>query len=223
MTPRRLTRSRDQQLAGVAGGMAEYLDVDPTVIRILWILAVVFTAGLAILAYIILAFVMPEASFATTAYPGGYPTPYGAAPAAGAPGSWDQPAPTTPAWSPDWAANAQAEAHARRRPQGRGLGAAAIVGAVLIVIGGLAFIDAVFPGWSGAVILGPAVVIALGAALVVASIRRGDDTVAAQVPAAPTGPMVPAAPPAPLATEPPSADAQPTSWEGTDTQAVDRA
>ena len=199
MNPRRLTRSRDRQLAGVAGGMAEYLDVDPTVIRILWILAVIFTAGLAILAYIVLAFVMPEASYAAAAYPAGYPAGYPAPPAPGAAGAWGQPATAAPTWSPDYAANAAAT-QARQRSQGRGLGAAAIIGMVLVVIGAIAFVDAVFPGWSGAVILGPSVIIALGVGLLATSIRRRDDVVEAPVAAAP-------APAAPVAAEPPVADA----------------
>ena len=59
MGPRRLYRSRtERQLAGVAGGIGNYLEVDPTVIRVLWILSVFF-AGIGILLYIILAFVMP--------------------------------------------------------------------------------------------------------------------------------------------------------------------
>ena len=59
MNPRRLYRCRhDRQLAGVAAGMAEYLDLDPTVVRILWILSA-FLGGFTILLYIILAFVMP--------------------------------------------------------------------------------------------------------------------------------------------------------------------
>lgn len=46
-------------LDGVCGGIAQYLDVDPTVIRLLWIL---FTAmgGSGILAYIICAIVIPR-------------------------------------------------------------------------------------------------------------------------------------------------------------------
>ena len=37
---RRLYRSRDDRvLAGVAGGMADYLGIDPTIVRILWVLA----------------------------------------------------------------------------------------------------------------------------------------------------------------------------------------
>jgi phage shock protein PspC (stress-responsive transcriptional regulator) len=37
---KRLTRSRDDRwVAGVAGGMAEYLGIDPAIVRILWALA----------------------------------------------------------------------------------------------------------------------------------------------------------------------------------------
>ena len=51
MNPRRLYRSRDRMLAGVAGGMAEYMDIDPTVVRILWILVGIASAGFALLVY----------------------------------------------------------------------------------------------------------------------------------------------------------------------------
>ena len=44
MNTRRLYRSRaDRVLTGIAGGMAEYLEVDPTIVRILWVLAAIFT------------------------------------------------------------------------------------------------------------------------------------------------------------------------------------
>lgn len=84
MTPRRLYRSRtDRQLAGVAGGIARYLEVDPTVVRILWILSIFF-GGFGILLYIIMAFIVPlEPAAAPPAgrTPGG--PAWGAAPAAG--------------------------------------------------------------------------------------------------------------------------------------------
>ena len=50
----------DKKLCGVCGGVAEYFDLDPTVIRLAW---VVFTllGGSGILAYIVAAIVMPEA------------------------------------------------------------------------------------------------------------------------------------------------------------------
>lgn len=46
-------------LGGVAGGLADYLDVDPTLVRVIWVLAVVFGLPLAILGYFILWIVMP--------------------------------------------------------------------------------------------------------------------------------------------------------------------
>jgi len=50
-----------KKLDGVCGGIVEYFDIDPTIIRLLWIL---FTAcaGSGILAYIIAAIIMPRKS-----------------------------------------------------------------------------------------------------------------------------------------------------------------
>ena len=46
----RLYRSRDDRiLAGVAGGLAENLDADPSIIRIVWVLLVFLTGGIALL------------------------------------------------------------------------------------------------------------------------------------------------------------------------------
>ena len=57
---KKLTRSKsDKKLFGVCGGLAKYLDVDSTVIRVIWILLVLF-GGCGILLYLILALVMPE-------------------------------------------------------------------------------------------------------------------------------------------------------------------
>jgi phage shock protein PspC (stress-responsive transcriptional regulator) len=49
----------DKKLFGVCSGLANYLDVDPTVIRLLFVLAAIMF-GTGILLYIILAFVMPD-------------------------------------------------------------------------------------------------------------------------------------------------------------------
>jgi len=59
--PRRLTRSnRNKMIAGVCGGLAEYLNMDPTVIRVLYVLISVVSAAFpGIIAYIILMFLMP--------------------------------------------------------------------------------------------------------------------------------------------------------------------
>ena len=56
----RLTRSDDRKLGGVAAGLAEYVDVDPTLIRVLFVLAFFLGFGTILLAYIVFWFVMPE-------------------------------------------------------------------------------------------------------------------------------------------------------------------
>ncbi|MFL5689932.1 MAG: PspC domain-containing protein [Chloroflexota bacterium] len=57
----RLYRSRDDRMiAGVAGGVAEHLDADPSIIRIVWAVLIFLTGGLALLVYIVMAFVVPE-------------------------------------------------------------------------------------------------------------------------------------------------------------------
>ena len=58
---RRLTRSRRFKIiAGVCGGLAEYFEMDPTVVRVAYVLISIVSAAFpGILAYIILMFVMP--------------------------------------------------------------------------------------------------------------------------------------------------------------------
>jgi phage shock protein C len=58
---RKLTRSRQHKMiAGVCGGIAEYFELDPTVVRVAYVLiSIVSVAFPGILAYIILMFVMP--------------------------------------------------------------------------------------------------------------------------------------------------------------------
>ena len=56
---KKLYRSKsNRMLAGVCGGVAEYLNVDPTVIRVVW--ALVSLSGAGVLAYIACAFIIPE-------------------------------------------------------------------------------------------------------------------------------------------------------------------
>ncbi|MGE5276326.1 MAG: PspC domain-containing protein [Acidobacteriota bacterium] len=58
---RRLTRSnRHKMIAGVCGGLAEYFGLDPTVVRVAYVLiSIISVAFPGILAYIVLMFVMP--------------------------------------------------------------------------------------------------------------------------------------------------------------------
>ena len=56
---KRLQRSRtEKMMAGVCGGLGEYFDVDPTIIRLLWVV-VTFMGGAGVLAYLILWVVVP--------------------------------------------------------------------------------------------------------------------------------------------------------------------
>lgn len=61
--PKKLTRSRtNRQISGVCGGLAEYTNMDPTLMRILFVLATLGTGIVpGLIAYVILAMVMPEA------------------------------------------------------------------------------------------------------------------------------------------------------------------
>lgn len=56
---KRLYKSVDKKVCGVCGGIADYLDIDPTVVRLLW---VIFTlaGGSGIIAYIVAAIIMDD-------------------------------------------------------------------------------------------------------------------------------------------------------------------
>lgn len=212
MNTRRLYRSRnDKQLAGVAAGMAEYLELDPTLVRILWILSV-FLGGFTILLYIILAFIVPLApaaapgqgpswaaggvaggwgpggAWAPSAAPGPGGTPAATPPSGAGDGTEDGDAAGTladtsqtqgwapaqagwvdPAWTGDqgWTAPTQEPATEHRR----GPGGAVYAGVLLVVFGVIALADAVVPGLAG-ISLAPALLMALGAVLLIGSIRR---------------------------------------------------
>jgi len=62
ITSKRLTRRRDDRMiAGVSSGVADYLGIDPTLVRLLVVVATIFTGGTAALAYIAAWILMPEA------------------------------------------------------------------------------------------------------------------------------------------------------------------
>ena len=57
---KKLYRSKsDKMFAGVCGGVAEYFNVDPTVIRVVWAISSLF-AFVGVVAYIACAFIIPE-------------------------------------------------------------------------------------------------------------------------------------------------------------------
>jgi phage shock protein C len=70
---KKLHRSRNERMiAGVCGGIGEYFSVDPTLIRVIFVVFAVFSGGMWLLAYILMAVIMPEEPEApvNTATPG---------------------------------------------------------------------------------------------------------------------------------------------------------
>lgn len=182
MNPRRLYRCRsDRKIAGVAAGMAEYLEIDPTVVRIVWILSA-FIGGFTILLYIILAFIVPLE-------PVGMPAPRsGAGSQIGADGADQEPTAETAAAgmpgseglapNPHWAATAASGAHAhahtgdRHPADGRSGRTSIVIGVLLVVFGAIALVGPLVPAWAANGALGPAFVLALGIALLAGAARR---------------------------------------------------
>ena len=57
---KKLFRSRtNKQIAGVCGGLGEYFDIDPTIIRLVWVVAV-FCAGGGLFAYLLAMIIIPQ-------------------------------------------------------------------------------------------------------------------------------------------------------------------
>lgn len=174
MTERLYRSSDNRMLAGVAGGVAEMLDADPSIIRIVWALLVVLTGGLALLVYIVMAVVVPEAppgyaqareAGAAAPPPGGGPTATGGAdPRPVAPGGW-----VGPDGSVVPMAQGVATPNARRARRGeRDRTGGLVVGAILIAIGVFFFLRELVPSIDFG-LWWPAAAIGLGVVLVVAA------------------------------------------------------
>ena len=57
---KKLYRSKtDKKIAGVCGGFAEYINVDPNIVRVVWLVAGICT-GIGFIAYVVAACVLPE-------------------------------------------------------------------------------------------------------------------------------------------------------------------
>jgi phage shock protein C len=88
----------DRVVAGVCSGLGRYFGLDPVLIRVLFAIAVVLTGGLALIAYPVLWFVMPEEGPNAPAWPATPPAWNTQPPAAPAPNPAAQPddPPATP-------------------------------------------------------------------------------------------------------------------------------
>ena len=58
--PDHLHLGDDRIVAGVCSGIAEYLEADPTIVRLVFALAGLFTSGIACIVYLVLAVCMPD-------------------------------------------------------------------------------------------------------------------------------------------------------------------
>ena len=174
----RLYRSRnDRMLAGVAGGLAEMWDADPALVRIIWALLVIFTGGIALLVYIVMAIVVPEEDAVFAARP----TP----PAAGHPTrstlagetSVSMPLADTgdAAEAARAAQEARAEARAARRAaraEGRGVSPGILFGGFLVLLGVFFLVRQYLPDidfdW-----FWPVILVLIGVVLVMSAMGRG--------------------------------------------------
>lgn len=141
----RLYRSRtDRMILGVAGGMARWLDVDPSLVRLVWVVLVI-AGGIGLLLYIVAAIIIPEeplgAAGTTASAAGGL---------AGAEG------PTGPTAEPS------------RRDAGS---APMIVGIVLVLLGAWFLLRRYVPFFD-ADLFWPALLIVIGLLLVFGALRR---------------------------------------------------
>jgi phage shock protein C len=69
---KRLYRSRkDRMLGGVCGGLGEYSNIDPTVIRLVWAVVSLLTIGTGVLVYIIAWILIPEEPGEAAVHPAG--------------------------------------------------------------------------------------------------------------------------------------------------------
>ena len=176
----------DKVIGGVAAGLGVWMNIDPTIVRLAWVLLAIFTGGVFLVIYIVMLFVVPlppqgwmpgpqpggpmpgqppastTPRAAWTAWqspPGAGPGPTAAGPpdpAAPGPGGWQQ----RPAPSGGWT------------PPANGNGNAAIVGGVILVLLGAWFLidQYVDIDWT---LLWPVLFMVAGVALIVLAARRG--------------------------------------------------
>ena len=185
MTDRLYRSQTDRVIAGVAGGLAAWLRIDPSIVRVGWVVLAVLTGGIFLLVYIVMMIVVPLA-------------PDGWVPSPGPPpgGSWGPPADagrgarrrTRGQWGSRAAERRPVErgaSRARRRPgsgrrrragpdpRGKGpdtTNVGIVGGFVLVGIGVWFLVDQyVHIDWQ---LVWPVVVILIGVGLIVAAMRR---------------------------------------------------
>lgn len=179
MAERLYRSSSDRVIAGVAGGLAVYFNLDPSLIRIAWVLLALFSGGVFIIVYIVMMIVVPVPPVGwiprprdSDAWaPGGGPGAAGPAgdPSAGwtpPPGGWPPtPAPGWPTPAAGW--GQQSSPAPAIRPGSTGL----VAGGVLIALGIWFLVDDyIHIDWN---IAWPVAIIGAGGLLIAGAVRRG--------------------------------------------------
>ena len=140
---RRLYRCRhDRRLAGVAGGVAEFFDLDPTLVRVLFFLSI-FLGGMGLLLYIGMAIIVPL-----------------------------EPASADVADVADGTAEGVVVPEGHRHPTRDHGRWATFFRLALIVFGTMALIDRYLPALDLKHVIVPAGAIAIGAVLILSAVRR---------------------------------------------------
>ncbi len=152
----------DRVIAGVAGGIAAWVHVDPSLVRIAWVIAAFFSLGILALVYIVMMIVVPLAPDGWRPEPRTRATPGGnAVPGWGQGATAPDPAPATPWQSPSPAAwDGTAALRSGRL----------IAGTVLVLVGlWLLIAQYVDIDWN---LLWPLLVIGTGVVLIAVALRR---------------------------------------------------
>ena len=191
----RIYRSRrDRVIAGVAGGLAAYLDIDPSIVRILWAILTVLSGGVLVVVYILMAIIIPEeprvggrrfgmdsgspsAPGGSSSAPGGSATPGSSAPGGStedtSSGTVDDAGRPSTASDEGWARPASAaydDRYSLRRRERRG-SSGLVLGLILIVLGAVFLLREYVPAldWDR---MWPIALIAIGVVLLAASFGR---------------------------------------------------
>ncbi|HOB19430.1 MAG TPA: PspC domain-containing protein [Candidatus Atribacteria bacterium] len=60
MQKRLYLSSTDVKICGVCGGLGEYFDIDPTIVRLIWVVVTLSSCGAGLLAYLIASLIIPK-------------------------------------------------------------------------------------------------------------------------------------------------------------------
>ena len=161
----RLYRSVDDRvISGVCGGLADRFDLDPSLVRIGWVVLAIATGGVPLLIlYVLMAVVVPEE-------PTPVDSPVGSEPTAGADSATGSAAATDPRAARLAAREARrAERHARAAGRATDGAASIVLGAILILVGVVFLVrQYVRIDWD---VIWPLGLVALGVVVLVASLR----------------------------------------------------